>query len=414
MSTMNSPGVTVIPDSSDQDCSALISVTASGTPTAICRLGKAEDMLGRLTVRQLLERVVSPNSLLSLSVPMTQLEAETPTAIAISQLLASDSCRVVFLSDSGDERQVALDEPALAIAQAQTGAQGSAFVSINLEVRSLAAPEDEAPAEAGEPAAVEPEPSAGGSLFDLTSPTEVEERRQLRIPDVVEVTDEQKAPGATASPAAEAVAAKLEEEIVETVGLAALAAVEKTEGEAQSKPEAVRADAAGPSIMTIVAGPAPRSGPAQAPQERKEYVRKTDWLRAQFLPEVQALDFSGLFVGNLGLGIREEQARRNVVLADPARITEILLRGNSYRRSADHAKALICYQELVDMDPSNADFRFLLGKTLIELGQQSAALEALNRAKELGHDGARKELEAMKSATQRGRSPLGFLRFWKQ
>ncbi len=31
------------------------------------------------------------------------------------------------------------------------------------------------------------------------------------------------------------------------------------------------------------------------------YLRKNDWLRAQFLPEVEVLDFRGLFVGNKGL-----------------------------------------------------------------------------------------------------------------
>jgi tetratricopeptide (TPR) repeat protein len=170
-----------------------------------------------------------------------------------------------------------------------------------------------------------------------------------------------------------------------------------------------------PKIVAIVAEKRTRQPRSTAdPQGRKEYIRKSDWLRAQFLPEVQALDFSGLFVGNLGIGVREQQARRNVVLADPARITDVLLRGNSFRRTGDNAKALICYQELVDMDPGNADFRFLLGKTLLDLGQHNQAIDALNRAKELGHEGARKELETAKPAPQRPRSPLGFLRFWKQ
>jgi hypothetical protein len=165
-------------------------------------------------------------------------------------------------------------------------------------------------------------------------------------------------------------------------------------------------------IFTIVAEK-PTDEPKKT-HERKEYVRKADWLRAQFLPEVEALDFSGLFVGNLGIGIREEKTRRNVVLADPARITEVLLRANGYRRSNEHAKALICYQELVDMDGSNADFRFLLGKTLLALGQREQAAETFLRAKELGHDGAEKEISELKRAGHRPRAALGFLRFWKQ
>jgi hypothetical protein len=194
--------------------------------------------------------------------------------------------------------------------------------------------------------------------------------------------------------------------------------VREAEGSGPSAEEMPAVPSAAPqeqpagAIVTILAEK-PTEQPSGAPKERKEYARKSDWLRAQFLPEVEALDFSGLFVGNLGLGIREEKGRKNVVLADPSRITEVLLRANGYRRSGDHPKALICYQELVDMDASNADFRFLLGKTLIELGQGEQAMEALLRAKELGHDGAEKELEALKRSGHRPKAALGFLRFWK-
>jgi tetratricopeptide (TPR) repeat protein len=167
------------------------------------------------------------------------------------------------------------------------------------------------------------------------------------------------------------------------------------------------------SIIAIVAEK-PTDVREGAVKERKEYIRKSDWLRAQFLPEVEALDFSGLFVGNLGLGVREEKTRRTVLMADPARITELLLRANGYRRTSDHAKALICYQELVDMDGGNADFRFLLGKTLLALDQREQAVEAFMRAKELGHDGADREVEELKRSGQRPRAGLGFLRFWKQ
>ena len=62
----------------------------------------------------------------------------------------------------------------------------------------------------------------------------------------------------------------------------------------------------------------------------KGYLRKADCLRAQFLPEVEALDFSGLFVGTSVLDIRQRAERRNVVLADPSRITDVLLQGNSF------------------------------------------------------------------------------------
>ncbi len=93
------------------------------------------------------------------------------------------------------------------------------------------------------------------------------------------------------------------------------------------------------------------------------YVRKADWLRAQFLPEVEILDFRGLFVGNKGLWIVEEPKRGEAGAADPAQISDLLLRGNGYRCSGNHVKALMCYQELVELDPNNADFRFLLETT---------------------------------------------------
>ena len=101
-------------------------------------------------------------------------------------------------------------------------------------------------------------------------------------------------------------------------------------------------------------------------------------------------------------------------MTDPARVTDILLRANGYRRSGEHAKALICYQELVDMDPGNADFRFLLGKTLMELGPREDAVQAFTRAKELGHEVAGKELEQLSQSGNGNRRPLIFLRFWKQ
>jgi tetratricopeptide (TPR) repeat protein len=191
------------------------------------------------------------------------------------------------------------------------------------------------------------------------------------------------------------------------------AAAEPAAEEGAERAPAATQQQSGAGIVAIVAEK-PQDQPKEQPKERKEYARKSDWLRAQFLPEVEALDFSGLFVGNLGLGIREEKTRRNVVLADPSRITEVLLRANGYRRNGDHAKALISYQELVDMDAANADFRFLLGKTLLELGQREQAMQAFLRAKELGHEGAEKEMEGLKRSGHRPKAALGFLRFWKQ
>ena len=96
--------------------------------------------------------------------------------------------------------------------------------------------------------------------------------------------------------------------------------------------------------------------------ERQGYVRRSDWLRAQCFPEVDVLDFRGLFVGNKGLEILE-QPRPQTAYPDPSYVAEVLLRGNGHRRRGLHAQALQCYQELVALDPYNADYRFLLDAT---------------------------------------------------
>lgn len=93
------------------------------------------------------------------------------------------------------------------------------------------------------------------------------------------------------------------------------------------------------------------------------YVRKADLLRARFQPEVEVLDFRGLFVGNKGMGILGEQRKREPIQVDPAQIADLLLRGNGYRRNGNHVRALMCYQELMELDPANKDFRFLLERT---------------------------------------------------
>lgn len=383
---MTTQAESTIAQTSTEQTSVIINVSTPGAPNPICRIGSSDEVLGDMTVRELVARIVSPKSLFSVGVSSSQLEAESPAAQAIEELLSADSAELV-LRGSNDEviRTLRPDEPARTVAQRHTGAQGTAFLDLNLEVRPAA---DNAPPET--------------------------ERRQLEIPDPVEAPPEEKA----------APTPSMEEQVAEAAAPSPAVEADPTPGEetpeeptaepveADSSPDAKEAK---DEIVTIVAKNVAPSPTAGAPTwDRKEYVRKSDWLRAQFLPEVEALNFTGLFVGNLGLGIREEEQRRQVVLADPARITDILLRGNGYRRSGDHAKALICYQELVDMDPGNADFRFLLGKTLAELKQYDSAVEAYTRARELGHTGAAKELDALRKSQARARRPLGFLRFWKQ
>ena len=451
-STLNPPGA---------KASVLITISTPEADTPICRLGDSEDVVSDLTVRQLIKRVISPNSLFSVGVPISQLQAESPTALAIGELLSADCCQVMAPGKGPASHQnVSLDERARSVAREQVGTQGNRFLNISLEVRS--APDSAAP-------------SGEDRRLSHTPPTmEIEQKQPVLTGSMIETSPkvspvvERKAPAEKAGPAAfgvvrpdrpatapEALSPKPTSEtapketasatpklealpVDETPGAAEPAPAAAVEQSPEASLDSAPLDVADPKVSPDAEPDEPASGstaPAEgtpatggiltivaeklseepkAPgRDRKEYARKADWLRAQFLPEVETLDFSGLFVGNLGIGIRQEKARRNVVMADPARITEVLLRANGYRRNGDHPKALICYQELIDMDPSNSDFRFLLGKTLIALGQRDQAVETFNRAKELGHDGAAKELEELKNSGHRPKAALGFLRFWK-
>jgi len=493
--------------------SVLITITTPGSDTPICRLSNSDEVIRDLTVRQLLQRVVSPNSLFSVGVPMSQLQAENATSMGISELMSADCCEVVAPGKgAAGEKKIDLDQPAREAAREQVGTQGNRFLNISLEVRSAADAvppsgddrrqthmprteeiEQKKPVLTG--SVIERQPKASGisrfgkapsSLPTTAEKATSKDELDREVPETKEsphsfgavkpVADDlrpkESAPPASApsgpreetaflptgastsssevaekSPAVELPGEAKVEPMVSSsasedkatpvsehtaAGDAELPKVESTEstplkedGETELQAEPVQSHATPKSVgeapqagttnglFTILAEK-PKDEPKEETLDRKEYARKSDWLRAQFLPEVEVLDFSGLFVGNLGLGIRQEKGRKNVVLADPARITEVLLRANGYRRNGDHAKALICYQELVDMDASNADFRFLLGKTFVELGQREEATDAFQRAKELGHDGAERELEDLKRSGHRPKAALGFLKFFKQ
>ncbi len=433
-------------DSTEAKASVLITISTPGADTPICRLGNSEEVVKGLTVRDLIERIINPNSLFSVGVPISQLQAESETALAIGEMLSADCCEVVAPGKGSDgERSVSLAEPAREVANEQVGTQGNRFLNINLEVRSAAdsvAPWGGDRRQTAVPPTAEAEPEVlpeegavpaswtEGAAADQAASAGFDGPRETpdSEPETVEPEGPMSVPiGATSPLATEIPLPPAAEGVVADEGVSEAAALLEGDSAVQAEPGAGEASAgksadspparsgeqAAGEIVTIVTH-TPAAQPKQQPKERKDYIRKSDWLRAQLLPEVEALDFSGLFVGNLGLGIREEKVRKNVVLADPSRITEVLLRANGYRRSGDHPKALICYQELVDMDAGNADFRFLLGKTLMALGQREQAAEAFLRARDLGHDGAEKELADLKRAGHRPRTPLGFLRFWKQ
>ncbi len=399
MATTTGSDPSLLARASKAGCSVLVTISTPEAPTPIFLLGSAKQILADLTVGQLIERLVASGLQMSSQESGAQPESEAASSVAIQELLRSGACEVVLLGGSGEEeRTISLDEPAAAVGEAHVDSLGSSFISLALEVRPRA---DTAVPESGE-------------------------RRELALPQVAEAE-----PCGLAADSAVAGQESPQADVYEGQGLAGREPLAWGEiGEETGAPEPApqpagweslpegSADTQQASDLDSAAAIVEEATPelSSAPAERepaKGYLRKADSLRAQFLPEVQSLDFSGLFVGNLGMGIREEHARRPLLL-EPSRITEVLLRGNSYRRSGDHGRALICYQELVGIDPSNADFHFLLGKTLLELGRQDEAVEALNRARELGHKGAKKELAAIRITAPKARGPLGFLRFWGQ
>lgn len=141
--------------------------------------------------------------------------------------------------------------------------------------------------------------------------------------------------------------------------------------------------------------------PPQAPAESSSaglrgYMRKTDVLRAELLPKIEALDFSGLFVGNFGLQARALDKAHRVSLLDPETANRYLMAANQHRRDGEYHKALHYYKTLVTHDPDNEDFWFLLGKTAADLGRVKQAAHAFSTAKRLGHGRAKEELAALR------------------
>jgi len=97
----------------------------------------------------------------------------------------------------------------------------------------------------------------------------------------------------------------------------------------------------------------------------------------------------------------------------PQTISAYLMKANSLRQSGEHEKALSYYRVLLKSDPDNADYRFLYGKTLMEMGRVQPARECFERARELGHENAARELEQLEQQ-QTKKPALAFLQFWRR
>lgn len=145
----------------------------------------------------------------------------------------------------------------------------------------------------------------------------------------------------------------------------------------------------------------------------KKHVTKGEALMEQFSPKVQALDFRGLFVGNFGFQRDTVVDVAKLSALSPQTISAYLMKANSLRQSGEHEKALSYYRVLLKSDPDNADYRFLYGKTLLEMGRTQPARECLERARELGHENAAHELEQLENRETK-KPALAFLQFWRR
>ncbi|UCC69255.1 MAG: hypothetical protein JSV79_04895, partial [Armatimonadota bacterium] len=265
----------------------LITISTPGEDTPICRLGNSEEILGDATVRELIQRVISPNSLFSVGVPMSQLQAETPTALAIGELLSADCCEVVSgASGEAQGHPVSLDEPVRAVAREQVGTQGSRFLNVTLSVCS--APEASTPSGEDrrevrvpvgraieEPAAQPPAAEAVAAeapLAELPAPEPVTAEPpagERPAPEPVAAEPPAGELPVAELPAPEPVAAEPSETLAETSAVAASAAAES---------EPVEAPVPAPSqggngIVAIVADQIKEEPkPAKPEPERSEYV----------------------------------------------------------------------------------------------------------------------------------------------
>jgi hypothetical protein len=145
----------------------------------------------------------------------------------------------------------------------------------------------------------------------------------------------------------------------------------------------------------------------------KKHVTKAEVLMEQFRPKVAALDFRGLFVGNFGFQRDTVVDVTKLSALSPQTVSAYLMKANSLRQSGEHEKALSYYRVLLKSDPDNADYRFLYGKTLIEMGRIQPARECLERARELGHENAAHELEQLEDRAAK-KPALAFLQFWRR
>jgi len=177
----------------------------------------------------------------------------------------------------------------------------------------------------------------------------------------------------------------------DSVEALASAAPEPEAAQQSSSPEPQQADdgakapePSGPSVKS------PRS--LRSPGKQRPYLRKTDVLRGQLLPKIEALDFSGLFLGNFGLRAGAQVGSPRLALLSPSEANRYLMLANQHRRAGEYEQAARQYRALIAHDPENEDFWFLLGKVEEGRGDFKQAVHAYENALRFGHASARAEI----------------------
>jgi len=168
-----------------------------------------------------------------------------------------------------------------------------------------------------------------------------------------------------------------------------------------------------PGVEDLPASPAPETEPAPA-EKKAGYLRKADALWAQLHPKIEALDFSGLFVGNFGLSPEAMVKRPRVALISAAEANQYLMQGNQHRREGRFEQAAQCYRTLITNFPENADYWFLLGKVEDENNNPTGALRAFQNAQRLGHTGAREEIIRLEQHAGVGEGRQDLVSAWRQ
>jgi len=384
------------------DANVLITIATSEAPGMIRRWGALTHAIGELSVEALLRGAVDDAVLELLRTQRPQQHSvEEPVADKVREVLHSGYR--VFVRDTDDpiDRARAGQIPARTLLSRGHSESGDgSFYVLHLTVEpfgpaGMASHGDDAAAAVASDA-LRHDMAAAGAVAVATESTAA-----IAAPPNAP-TDEYAMPALAAAPECVPAGERIDETamLLESTATAASEAAESAADEPASRAEVGAAQEPAPEIELYQAQP-------------KRQVTKSEALMEQFRPKVAALDFRGLFVGNFGFQRDTVVDASKLSALSPQTISAYLMKANSLRQSGDHEKALSYYRVLLKADPDNADYRFLYGKTLIEMGRIQPARECFERASELGHENAAHELERLENREAK-KPALGFLQFWRR